>query len=327
MNRTTYFNSCEEKLSTLCTRIELRGKLNILDMHLHSEDFYLNLLNLLFGYSLQNINQVAHNVEAIDLVDNQNKIVVQVSATASKVKVQKTLSKNFDNYVGYTFKFVSISKDASKLRTISFNKPNTLIFWPQNDIYDIQTLLNEILHLEISKQADIYSFLKRELQSNDVNPIETNLAGVINILAKEHFANTDQDLTTEAFKIDKKLEFNNLNAATLIVEDYITQHPRIEKIYSEFDTWGQNKSRSVLNSFRQSYAQLSQEFTGDTLFFKIIDQATQTVKASANYNPMAEDELQMWVSALVVDAFIRCRIFKKPEGLTHAITPKHPSIE
>lgn len=50
MNRSQYFNYIEEKLNTLATRIESRGKLNILDFHLHSEDFYLHfLINYMVG--------------------------------------------------------------------------------------------------------------------------------------------------------------------------------------------------------------------------------------------------------------------------------------
>ena len=46
VNRSLYFNLCEDRLSVLCTRVEMRGKLNILGFHLHSEDFYVGFLNL-----------------------------------------------------------------------------------------------------------------------------------------------------------------------------------------------------------------------------------------------------------------------------------------
>jgi hypothetical protein len=91
MNRAHYFNYIEEQLSTLATRIELRGKLNILDLHLHSEDFYLHLLNAVFGWQLTNVNEFKSNVEGIDLVDSVNQIVLQVSATATTAKINSSL--------------------------------------------------------------------------------------------------------------------------------------------------------------------------------------------------------------------------------------------
>ena len=94
MSRQKYFNFIEEKLSILATRIEIRGGLNILDLNLHSENFYLHFLNLLFGWDLINCNKVQHNMAGIDLVDTRNNIVAQVSSTATRQKIESALSKD-----------------------------------------------------------------------------------------------------------------------------------------------------------------------------------------------------------------------------------------
>jgi hypothetical protein len=70
MNRARLFDYVEEHLVVLSRRVETRGKLNILDLHLHSENFYRDFLNLLYGWNLDNLNKVNQNVEAIDLIDN-----------------------------------------------------------------------------------------------------------------------------------------------------------------------------------------------------------------------------------------------------------------
>ena len=74
VNRTEYYNYIDEKLHVLAHRIITNGKLNMLSLHIHSEIFYLHLLNLLYNYKLKNLNKSLQNVEAIDLVDNANKI-------------------------------------------------------------------------------------------------------------------------------------------------------------------------------------------------------------------------------------------------------------
>ena len=319
MNRTSYWNLCEQRLSTLCTRIELRGKLNILDFHLHAEDFYLNFLNVLFGLSLKNMNEVTQNAEGIDLIDDVNKLVLQVSSTASKSKVESALSKNLQPYTSYRFNFVSISKDASDLRKQSFANPHKLTFSPKDDIHDIKSILGHILHLSIDKQRIVYEFLKKELHPDEDKPlIETNLAEVINILAKENFVTIQSTASPITFDIDKKLTFNNLVAAAIVIEDYKVQHHRINRIYAVFDSAGQNKSSSVLSSLRNSYIKLSSQYSGDDLFFEVIEQAIKTVQGSANYKNIPLEELAMWINALAVDAFIRCKIFKNPEGLLNA---------
>ena len=74
MNRTEYFNYIEEKLNILSYRIKNRGKINLLDLNIHSETFFAELMNYLLGYSLKNINPIKQNMEGIDLIDEKNRI-------------------------------------------------------------------------------------------------------------------------------------------------------------------------------------------------------------------------------------------------------------
>ena len=50
-------------------------------------------LYLVYGLCLQNLNTFSQNVEGIDLIDNVNKLIVQVSSTSTKKKIDSTLSK------------------------------------------------------------------------------------------------------------------------------------------------------------------------------------------------------------------------------------------
>lgn len=138
MNRNPYFDFIDERLHTLSFRIETRGRLNLLDLHVHSENFYLHFFNLLYGYELINLNSKLHNVEAIDLIDHKNKIIIQVSATNTKEKIETALSKDLiKKHSSYTFKFVSICKDSTNLRKSTFKNPHSIIFKPEYDIYDM----------------------------------------------------------------------------------------------------------------------------------------------------------------------------------------------
>jgi hypothetical protein len=123
MVRKHYFDYIVSKLFALAYEIEFRSKLNYLDLHHHSENFYLHFFNQLFGWKLQNLNVVKQNAEAIDLIDHNNKIVIQVSATATKEKVESALTKDLSAYAGYVFKFISISKDAAITQKTFSNPP------------------------------------------------------------------------------------------------------------------------------------------------------------------------------------------------------------
>jgi hypothetical protein len=319
MNRSHNFNYITHRLSALAAEIELRGKLNILDLHIHSENFYLHFFNELFGWKLQNLNAIKPNATAIDLIDQANKIVVQVSATATKDKVESALTKDLSAYTGYAFKFISISKDAGALCSMTFANPHNLAFIPRSDIYDIASILKAILVLDIDEQRRIAYFIKKEL-GPEVEPqkLESNLATIINILAREDWSQDASALETIPFDIDKKIEFNKLKAARGIIDDYNIHYGRVDRIYSDFNAQGANKSISVLAAIRHYYMTNNARLSDDDLFFKVIDCVVDKIRNSANYTAIPDEELDLCVNILVVDSFIRCKIFKNPKGYADA---------
>lgn len=321
MNRSRYFNFIEEKLSLLAMRIEMRGGLNILDMHLHSENFYLHFFNLLYDWKLQNLNIVKKNAAAIDLVDLTNKIVIQVSSTATPQKIESALAKDLSRYEGYSFKFISISKDAKDLRTKKFANPYNLTFSPNEDIFDIPSLLKFICGKDIDQQKKIYEFLKKELKSEpDPEKLESNLTTIIKILSKVDWSQSIWSFETVPYDPEPKISYNQLDTARVLIDDYKIHYHRIDQIYSDFDKQGMNKSISILNGIRTEYLALGSEISPDQCFFSIIDKVAQKIRVSANYTPMPDEELVLCVQILVVDAFIRCKIFKNPSGETNVST-------
>ena len=319
MNRSKYFNTIEANLNILATRIESRGGLNILDLHLHSESFYLHFFNLLFGWELQNLNIVHQNVSGVDLIDNTNNLVIQVSATATKYKIESALAKDLSTYKNYSFKFISISKDAAQLRTQTFLNPHKLTFKPAEDIFDIPSLLKLILNMDIDQQKKVYNFLKKELQNEpDPEKIESNLTTIIKILSKEDWSLGVFGFEVVPYDIEAKISYNQLHDTAALIDDFKIHYHRIDKIYSDFDTQGVNKSFSILNGIRTVYLALGAEISPDQRFLTIIDKVTRKITASANYTPIPEEELELCVQILVVDAFIRCKIFKNPAGNTDA---------
>lgn len=320
MKRAQYFDFIEEKLNFLSFRIETRGQLNLLNLNLHAEDFYKDFLNLLFEWHLENLNTAEQNAEAIDLIDKTGHILVQVSATATKAKISSSLSKNLAKYSGYKFKFVSISKDAKALRNQTYENPWNLEFDPKTDIIDVPALLNRIRSLDIDPISSIYEFIKKEL-GTDIEPqkIESNLATIIEVIAKEDWNKPEQFIETRDFGIEEKITYNQLASAKALIDDYKIHVGRINKIYGEFDRQGANKSLSVLDGIRRVYSEYKNKSVNpDKLFFDVIDTVTRRILNSGNFKPLPSEELGLCVEILVVDAFIRCKIFENPVGNTDA---------
>ena len=65
---------------------------------------------------------------------------------------------------------------------------------------------------------------------------------------------------------------------------------------------------------------LAESKNSHDLFFAIINGVIGIIMNSKNYIEIPYEELEMCVHILVVDAFVRCKIFKNPEGYNHVIT-------
>ena len=327
MQRKNYFDYVEEKLAILSIRVKNRGKLNILDVHMHSENFYRDFINLLYGWSLENANNRLQNIEAIDLIDDNVKLIVQVSATATKTKINNSLSKKSiekKTKRGYTFKFVSIAENADQLRQQKYNNLYNIGFNPKKDIYDISSLEKDILNLKLQKLEEVYQFIKAELGNMpDCVRFNSDLTTIINILAEVKLDENEPLGNINMFEIDKKIEFNKLDIAASIIDDYKIFYNQVEKKYREFDKMGLNKSMLVLQSLKKMYidALLKNKYdNSDLLFVGLIDEVKEIVINSSNYFDISKETLEACASLLVVDAFMRCKIFKNPEGYAYVIT-------
>lgn len=319
MNRSGYYNYTEEKINLLATRINTRGKQNILDLNIHSESFYSYFLNELYQWNLGNLNEQKQNIEAIDLIDHSKKIVIQVSSTNTKKKIEDSLKKTLIKaYSAYNFKFISIAKDCDDLRKTTFINPHGIIFTPSDDIIDKKIILDYILNLDIDRQKSIYEFIRKELGNEvDIVKLDTNLALIINTLAKEQWDGTGRDINP--FEINRKIEYNNLKATKSIIDDYKIYQPRINKKYKDFDSLGVNKSYSVLQIISKYYVEESTKSdNSDIVFINVSNRVIQKVQESANFNKIEFEELVLCVDILLVDAFIRCKIFENPENYNHA---------
>jgi hypothetical protein len=322
MNRANYFNVIANRLSILAYQIEQRGKLNILDYHGHSESFYQHFLNELYSWNVTNENDFKQNVEAIDLIDHTNKLAIQVSATASKQKIESSLSKEtIKKLNNYTFKFISIAKDGEDLRSKTYRNPHGIKFAPNSDILDVKSILTKVKGLQLEDQRKIYDFVKKELAVEiDPNKLESNLATVINILSKEDWDKSDSISEVNSFEIDRKISHNNLNAAKEIINDYMIHYGRVDKIYAAFDSQGSNKSSSVLATIKKEYVKRKNTLTDDQLFFEVISKVEEKILNSSNYIAIPIDELELCTNILVVDSFMRCKIFENPSNYNYAAT-------
>ncbi|MGL5027614.1 MAG: SMEK domain-containing protein [Shewanella oncorhynchi] len=152
-------------LSHLSTSAKLGGKIHFFDLNIVAEDFYANLLNIVYDWNLKNLNHTDLNAVAVDLGDVRRKIAVQVTSNRSKSKIQKTLD-NFDKY--------SMPKNFDTLKVViigsrtgdypSLNVPSGMKFKGAEDVIDENTLIKKISSLPTQKVKDILQLMTAEIR-------------------------------------------------------------------------------------------------------------------------------------------------------------------
>lgn len=322
MNRSKYFDYIEKNLNFLSFRIQQRAKINLLNLNIHSETFFAEMLNMILNLKLKNANAIEYNVEAIDLIDYENKVFAQVSSTNSKQKIENSLGKDIiEKCKDYRFIFIPIVGDSDKLRGKKFNNPYGIKFDPRYDIYDIKRILAIVSNMKICDLQNVYTFIKEELGSEiDFVKVDTNLAAIINILANENLGDVPMPLDINHFEIDRKVEFNNLQNARNTINLYKVYYSKLNEKYSEYDRLGNNRSLSIFNFLAKQYNNFRREMQDDSdVFYSVINSVVETVQNSKNYVEIPYEELEMCACIIVVDAFIKCKIFKNPEEFNHVV--------
>lgn len=318
MNRNIYVTKIKTLIDILKVEIKDSGKLNLLDINVHVEDFFRDLLNLIYGWQLQNMNQRNLNAAGGDLWYDDDKIVIQVSSTTTKDKIQSSIDKlSAEQFAGYRFKFLRIDGDVIKLRKESYNTHNDIVFNPSEDIIDISTLLKDITHLDIDCLRRVYELCGKEIVPLDTPKVtETDLAIVVKALAT-NVKDWLKERRPIGFDIDKKIDFNHLEGKRRLINDYKLYIGKLNAVYGEFVDNATDYSFIILQTLSDMYSDYLGQFASNALFDKIVDNARELALKSKSAKDIPVDRVNVCINVIVVDAFIRCRIFEDPEGYSY----------
>lgn len=154
-----YIKDIIYRLSVARLEFDSNNTIGKYDSNNSAEDFYGGLLNLIFGWNLQNLNYVIKNAPGIDLIDNDKGIIVQVSSMSEHRKIQESLDKlivKFPHMKSYHFYMMIITKK-QPMYLKQFDT-HGIQFDKETDIWDIDDLLNEIQKMPTEKIEQIYVY-------------------------------------------------------------------------------------------------------------------------------------------------------------------------
>lgn len=218
MNRELYLKSIADSLALLSTQVSVRGAINLYDINIISETFYAGLINCIEGYSLINANTVEKNASGIDLIDDKNRVSIQVTSDNTSEKIKHTLEefRSKELYKKYDRLIVLILTEKKRYKT-TFDTQGLFSFDRDSDIWDVKTLIQRINALSTEKLREINDYLESELtqkcsnKQTEANEIETIIALIEFITSNKQAKYKKRNTVVDPdYKINKRFkEFAN----------------------------------------------------------------------------------------------------------------------
>ncbi len=188
--------------------------INIHSLNIHAEDFFCDVFNFLNGnLNLRNANSASSNEKFIDLVDHNAKLVIQVTTTKLKSKIDNSLKiLNDDRYKGYRIEIFYILNKPKHLQKDTLNSYSKLygIEDITEQLKDFDDLLSDIKNLSGEKLLKIYQSYFRD--TNERYTDEITLQTVFDLLIKGYETKTHN--YSEDFRnieLTDKIKINKLN--------------------------------------------------------------------------------------------------------------------
>lgn len=168
-------------LSFLSKYIEGLNSIHYFDINTSSEDFFKTILNMIYGYELENINIIDMNTCAIDLGDKKNRIAIQVTSDGSSAKIKYTIQKFIEKklYEQYDTLHVFVITQKQQSYTTKFDTCGKFNF-NTRDIMDYKDIVKEINKKEDKELENIFKYIEQQFiipynmnHRNNSNEIDT----------------------------------------------------------------------------------------------------------------------------------------------------------
>ncbi len=254
MNKEVYLKNIAENLALLSREVSILNAVNLYDINIIAEDFFPGLLNLIYGYELQNANHLEKNAPAIDLIDRKNRIAVQVTSDNSSTKIRHTIEEFNKNQAYHLYdRLVVLILTQKKNYSSRFNTQGRFSFEKARDIWDVEKLIKDIRELETEQIRNISDYLSEELCNKYYSVRETQAGEVDTIIDLiEHISqnrkvNKDRETTVDPeYKIYKRFK----NFADKLITEYTTLYT----IYGEAlnivnETLGIDEAKDIIIMF------------------------------------------------------------------------------
>jgi len=319
-----YIKKATTYLAILSSYTSTMSSLNLNDCSVVSENFFAQLLNVVYGYELENINLISHNASVIDLYDRTNRIAVQVTSTRSLTKVkdclQQFMNKELYNEYNKLFVYILTNKQQSyKLDTVT---KSTFEFNSKVHVIDKNDLLKKMMGLEPVVQKEVVDILKAgiKLPGNNELLVSNEVETIINLITllsnNEKGRAFDEDTEIDP---DKKIKKRFKEDAVIIDNQYFNLCIEYMPILNSVEQ--NNDIDSVKHSKVSSYLKdcstrllIKNNYDGMKAFDILMDEVTKLFhEMNISYDEMA-------IKFFLLKNLTECNVFPLLRGESKCIS-------
>lgn len=165
ITRGTLIGEILDELANIIQKVEFRTGCQIYDLPVFAENFCRDILKHILGTEFRNLNKERVNNPGIDLGSKDKKYAVQITATSTSAKVNKTLSAITDDHrkIYKRFIILILSKKQSSYSAVDKSlagKNNN--FDVDKDIWDLRDLAKMAFDLEIDKLTALHKEIRNQ---------------------------------------------------------------------------------------------------------------------------------------------------------------------
>jgi hypothetical protein len=138
-----------DELTAVSQQVKSRSGLQLFDLNRYLEDFFKDILNIVYGYKLINLNEERSNNPGLDLGDEVAKVAFQVTSTKISSKVNETLKKAANQVGKFPKIFVLVLQDKQGSYTLDAALCKPFGFIAEEHVLDVGDVLKKVLSLQI----------------------------------------------------------------------------------------------------------------------------------------------------------------------------------
>ena len=175
---------------------------------------------------------------------------------------------------------------------------------------DVQTYTVEVLH-EMKRNHETKMLKPTKLQTNP-----SALNDIIKLIGNKLFDTQVIDVQI-APNPQEKIQYNNVVRYKPIIEEYKIYQGKLNKLYEEIEKAGSTRKEFLLLNIKNIYLKEKAEF--DTIdkiranADSIIDKVKDTLWKLVENTNLDQEVIEVALTILIVDAFMRCNILEEPQ--------------